>query len=365
MDNLDDIRKKINGIDAKIADLFEQRMRQSRAVIEYKMANGLSVEDTAREQEVIKRGAEIISDDTIREYYVNVQKDIISASKEYQERYMSGMKVSYSGYPGAFAFEAASRMFPGARLISCNGFDMAYEACAKGESDVAVLPIENSFAGEVSAVTDLMFSGGLFINQVIELEAVQNLLGCEGSSIESITDVVSHPQALSQCAAYIREHGFAQHEYTNTAFAAKMVSEKKDCSLAAVASIQAAELYGLKVLERHINTSSGNSTRFAAFSRVMSSERPQRKMGRHFILMFTVRNEAGALAKTLNIIGAHNFNMYSLRSRPMKELMWNYYFFIELEGEIASAEGESMMHELGSLCDRLKLVGSFNISNNK
>lgn len=85
----------------------------------------------------------------------------------------------------------------------------------------------------------------------------------------------------------------------------------------------------------------------------------KRKMDKHFILMYTVKNEAGALAQTLNIIGAHNFNMYNLHSRPMKELLWNYYFFVELDGDVATEEGSSLLRELAPLCDRLKLVGSF------
>lgn len=359
MKNLDELRKKINAIDSQMAELFEQRMQLSREVFEFKKERGLPVSDVAREAEVIKRNSELISDDTIKEYFVNYQQNMMDLSKDYQIRLMKGMKVAYSGVPGAFASIAASRMFPGAELVSYPDFEKAYKACADGSCDASVLPFENSFAGEVSAVTDLMFSGELYVNQVMEVEAVQNLLGCEGASVDSIREVVSHPQALSQCSAYLKEKAFQVHEYSNTAAAAKMVAAKNDPSLAAIASAEAAELYGLKVIDRNINSSSANSTRFAAFSRVLNAERNRKKMGRHFILMFTVKNEAGSLAKTLNIIGAHNYNMSNLRSRPMKGLMWNYYFYIELEGNLNTEEGRSMMIELGTLCDRLKIVGMF------
>lgn len=359
MDELKEIRSRINQMDAQIADLFEQRMRASREVIEYKMKRGMSVYDPVREAELVEKNSALVADDTIREYYVSFEKNLMSLSRGYQERIMNGLKVAYAGVPGAFGAIAAAKMFPGARLVPCLDFEQAYAACSSGEADVAVLPLENSSAGEVGAVTDLMFSGDLFVNQVLELEAVQNLLGCEGATPETVREVVSHPQALSQCAAYIHERKYITHEYPNTAMAARMVAERNDPSVAAIASGESAELYGLKLIEANINSSGVNTTRFAAFSRVLFTDNGRRKMGRHFILTFTVRNEAGSLAKMLNIIGAHGYNMCSLRSRPMKDLKWNYYFYIELDGNVNTEEGRSMINELGTLCERFKLAGSF------
>lgn len=359
MDELKEIRARINQVDAQIADLFEQRMRASREVIEYKMKRGMAVYDPVREAELVKKNSALVSDDTVREYYVNFEKNLMSLSRSYQERIMNGLKVTYAGVPGAFGAIAAAKMFPGARLMPCMDFEQAYSACSSGEADVAVLPLENSSAGEVGAVTDLLFSGDLFVNQVLELEAVQNLLGCEGATPETVKEVYSHPQALSQCAAYIHERKYITHEYPNTAMAARMVAEKNDPSVAAIASGESAELYGLKLIEPGINSSGVNTTRFAAFSRVLSTDSGKRKMGRHFILTFTARNEAGSLAKVLNIIGAHGYNMCSLRSRPMKDLKWNYYFYIELDGNVNTEEGRSMVNELGTLCERFKLAGSF------
>lgn len=359
MDKLEDIRKRINGIDAKMADLFEQRMVESRKVAEIKMANGLAIVDPAREAEVIRTNSALIGDAAIREYYVNFVSSLMSGSKAYQQRLMRGMRVAYSGVPGAFSYIAAANMFPDAQLISYPDFAKAYETCSTGECDAVVLPLENSFAGEVSTVTDLMFWGNLYVNQVMQVEAVQNLLAYKGATIDGIKTVYSHPQALQQCSDFIEAHNLECREYSNTALAAQMVADSGDASLAAIGSVESAELYGLQVIESHINTSSSNTTRFAAFSRVLNLDYSRRKMGKHFLLMFTVKNEAGALAKTLNIIGAHNYNMYNLQSRPMKELIWNYYFFMELEGDITTEDGSSMMRELGTICDNLKLVGSF------
>lgn len=358
--SLEEIRKEIDAIDVQMAALFEQRMAQARRVAEFKKAHGLGISDPAREEALIRRNAERVSDGDLREYYVNFEKEVIRLSRDWQHRLMRGMKVAYSGVPGAFAYIAASRLYPGAELLSYPDFAQAYASCEAGESDVVVLPFENSFSGEVSTVTDLMFSGSLSVNQVIEVEVEQNLLGLPGTDKSQIRRVYSHPQALSQCAEYLQHRGYEAREFANTALAAKKVAEKQDPACAAIGTAEAAALYGLEVLEARINTSRTNTTRFAAFSRILHLDRDNKgKMGKHFILMFTVKNEAGALAQTLNIIGAHNYNMYNLHSRPMKELLWNYYFFVELDGDIATEEGSSMLRELAPLCDRLKLVGSF------
>ena len=118
-------------------------------------------------------------------------------------------------------------------------------------------------------------------------------------------------------------------------------------------------MYGLEVLESNINSSRNNTTRFGAFSRVLNNQSTSNQMEKNSIIVFTVKNEAGALAKTLNIIGSHGFNMRCLRSRPMKELIWNYYFYVELEGNINSQEGKDMLRALNIFCDKLKVVGTY------
>ena len=122
------------------------------------------------------------------------------------------MKIAYSGIEGAFANIAAKRIFPQEELISFGDFRSAYEAVEKGDSEYAVLPIENSYAGEVGQVTDLMFQGSLFVNGVYALNVKQNLLGVEGASLASVKKVVSHPQALEQSADFISSHGYESEE---------------------------------------------------------------------------------------------------------------------------------------------------------
>lgn len=359
MMNLDDIRKQIQAVDNQMAQLFEKRMQFANAVVEYKKQKGLPVYDAEQEVSVLERCTENVSDDTIREYYKVFVQNLMDVSKSYQERILQNMKVAYCGIPGAYAYIAAKKLYPTARLISYPDFESAYKACESGTADVTILPMENSYAGDVGGVMDLAFYGSLFVNVMVEMSIVQNLIGVKGASIADIRKVVSHPQALSQCTEFIHRHGFEEEAFGNTAVASKYVAEKADKSLAAIASEETADLYGLDILERKINTSSTNSTRFAIFSRTQNLTNKANHLGEHFTLVFTVKNECGALAQALNLIGSHGFNMSSLRSRPLKDKMWGHYFFAELEGNVNSADGQDLLIQLNTICSKMKHLGSY------
>lgn len=357
MNKLEEARAAINAIDQQMADLFVQRMQAVQCVSEYKMQHGLPVLDAAREEQVIARNSSLVEDETLRSYYVNFLRNNMGLSRQYQQRLQQGLTVAYSGVEGAFAYMAAGRIFPDAKRQAYESFAAAYQAVVDGNCDCAVLPIENSYAGEVSQVIDLLFSGPLFVNGIYELEITHNLLALPNATREDITTVISHPQALAQCAQYIEQNGFEARSASNTAVAAKKLIETGDTTLAAIASSDTAELYSLKVLESHINASSTNTTRFAVFSRV--EERATAARDDRFILVFTVRHEAGALAKAIAIIGECGFNMRALRSRPMKELLWQYYFYVEADGDPYSESGQRMMQQLSEFCDKLRIVGRF------
>lgn len=362
MTKLDKERKKINKIDEQMAKLFEKRMQVSKEIADYKRYHSLPVLDKNREMQLIENNSKFVNDNIIREYYINFLKNTMELSKNYQARLMQGVKVAYAGVEGAFAHIAAKKMFPDAKYISYPDFSKAYKSCENGECDVCVLPLENSYAGDVGLVLDLMFSGSLFINQIFELEVVHNLLGKKGTTKKDIKTVISHPQALAQCSEYISNNNLQTLEAQNTAIAAKLVSEQKDISLGAIASSENAQLYNLEIIETKINTSNNNTTRFGAFSKCANINKNTESSNEHSIIMFTVKNEAGALAETLKIIGSYGFNMRSLRSRPMKNLVWNYYFYVELEGNANSNEGKKMLKELQTYCDKLKVVGQYHYS---
>ncbi len=358
MDALQEARNIINEVDTEMARLFVRRMEAAEMVASYKKETGMPILDAAREEEIIRRGAERIEKDALRGFYADFMRDTMAISRRYQRLLIEGMRVAYSGVAGAFAHIAADTVFPDSEKVAFGDFKDTYDAVVNGDCDVAVLPLENSYAGEVGQVTDLLFSGPLYINGTVALPVTHDLLAVEGATVHDITTVVSHPQALSQCDKFIKENGFRQESCENTALAAKHVAEKGDPHLAAIASGESAKRYGLQVLAQGINESHANTTRFAILSRA-ENRNIAKEHGAHFVLMFTVRNEAGSLARALNIIGAHGFNMRTLRSRPMKELLWQYYFYVEAEGNIHGHEGKCMLEELSVCCDRLKTVGSY------
>ena len=352
---LEEARKIINEVDSQMAELFVKRMRAAEMVFEYKKEFGLPILDQKRENAVIEKNTALIEDNVIKEYYIDYIKNLMSVSRAYQYRMQSGLKVAYSGVEGAFAHIAAGRIFPDSNRISCRDFKSAYDSVVSGECDIAVLPIENSYAGEVGQTIDLIFSGELFINGIYELEIHQNLLGVPGATVNDIKKVTSHPQALSQCHDYIKLRGFDTEEANNTAIAAKTVAEMKDKSLGAIASVETAEIYGLKVLEANINKSGENTTRFAVLSKVCAVSASLSNS----VLMFTVKNEAGSLANALSIIGKYGYNMTALRSRPLKKHSWQYYFYIEIDGTTNTEKGKKMLSELSKECDELKVAGTF------
>lgn len=354
-DKLQQAREIINEVDEKMAELFVRRMKAAELVYEHKKEHGLPILDRERENAVIENNTRLVEDPLLKEYYIDYQKHLMAISRAYQYRMQNGLKVAYSGVEGAFAHIAAGRIFPEGNRVSHSDFKAAYDSVVNGECDVAVLPIENSYAGEVGQTIDLIFSGTLYINGIYELDIHQNLLGLPDAKVENIKRVTSHPQALNQCHDYIEMRGFDTLQSSNTALAAKTVAESGDISLGAIASVETAEIYGLKVIESNINKSGENTTRFAVLSKVKASASSLTNS----VLMFTVKHEVGSLANAIAIIGKYGYNMTALRSRPMKKHSWQYYFYVEIDGTTDGENGAKMISELSCVCDKLKVAGTF------
>lgn len=360
--DLTEAREKITAADRQMARLFEDRMETVRAVAEYKKKRGLPIEDKEQEAKKLAEGCSLLEDPELRPYYAQFLQSSMEISKRWQHKLISGARVAYSGVEGAFAHIAAGRIFPDGECVSYPSFEEAYAAVEKGECDLAVLPIENSFAGEVGQVLDLMFSGPLHVNGVYDLAVTQNLIGIEGADKDTVDTVISHPQALSQCGKYIRKHSYETVAADNTALAAKTVAERGDKTVAAIASEETAALYGLKILDHDINEDKTNTTRFAVFS--ATEETRSGTGGTAFLLLFTVKDETGGLAKAINVISAYGFNMRVLRSRPMKNLPWHYYFYAEVEGDDSSENAVRMLNALRGACPMMKVAGRYSASGN-
>lgn len=356
MTELENARKAIDEADKKIAELFEKRMSAVKEVAEYKASHGLPIFDSEREKAVIEKNVNRLQNDELKGYFSSLLSSFMDVSKKYQESIINGMKVAFCGTEGAFAEIAAKKIFPYGRTVGYDDFESCYNAVADNECECCVLPIENSYAGEVGQVIDLMFEGCLSVSGVYDMSVKQTLVGVKGASKSKIKKVISHPQALMQCGTYIKENGFETEKAVNTAVAAEKVAELKDESVAAIASGETAEIYGLEIIDHDINESAVNTTRFAVLSKNVNTKTEKSD---RFILLFTVNDKVGALAKAVNIICAHGFNMRVLRSRPVKNVPWQYYFYVEADGDSGSDEGVKMLCELNVCCEKLKVAGHY------
>ena len=206
MDLLQEARKAINEVDRQMAELFVRRMQAAQKVAEYKKAHGMPIFDAEREEEVLRNGSERVEDETLRGDYIDFMRATMAVSRRYQQRLLDGMKIAYCGTEGAFAYLAADKLFPEGEKVSFGDFKAAYDSVVSGQCDAVVLPLENSYAGEVGQVTDLIFSGPLYVNHILPLSVTHDLLGVEGATAQTVKTVVSHPQALAQCDSFIRAH---------------------------------------------------------------------------------------------------------------------------------------------------------------
>lgn len=350
MSELDEIRAKISATDKEIARLFESRMALAGQVIDYKAKSGLSILDADQEEKVISRNLEHISDPVMKEYYVLFIKRLMEISRAYQYRRMNAMKVSYSGNSGIVA---ANSLFPNAEYIPYPSFESAYKACEDGVVDVCILPIYNAYSGNIGSVIDLTFLGSLYINLETELSAEQHILGLPGSEINKIQKIFIPKKERVYAMEYLYSHNFEIEECEDFSNALSSIKAENNKNIAIVTSSE--DSFGLQVLAKY-----NDSTKIAVFSRIMNVPVSNgRNINDHFLLVFTVRNQAGALVKALNIIGSHGFNMSNLSSRPMKDMDWNNFFYVELEGHISDSEKEELFRQLHPVCDKLKIVGYY------
>lgn len=268
------------------------------------------------------------------------------------------IKAAYSGIEGSFAHMATQKIAPEAETLHYKNFADAYNATVSAEADLTVLPIENSMAGEVGQVMDMLFTGPLLVEGIYELPVTHCLLGVKGSKLEDIKQVISHPQALEQCEKFIDARKLLKTTFENTARAAREVAGLKDKTIAAIASEETAKLYGLKVLKKAINDSKDNTTRFAVLKRKEDVQK-DREDHDSFILLFTVKHEAGALARAIGVLAVFGYNMRVIRSRSLKKKNWQYYFYTEIEGKSDTLNCEKMLKILKGECKSVKVLGTY------
>ena len=351
---LEEIRSRIDAIDREMAALFAQRMNVAADVAAYKQAEGLPVLDAAREDAVLQKNLAYMPQAALTAYYSDFMRHVMSLSRQYQSELLGKSSVCYQGTAGGFGHMAAAALFPHAAMLEAATFAAVFAAVEKGEAAHGVVPFENSSTGDVSDVLDLCFAHpGLYVSAMYDLPVTQNLLGLPGATLADIKTVCSHPQALQQSRRFLAQLNVAQQPAENTAVAARAVAEGGDKSCAAIASLEAGALYGLQPLAQDISTESDNTTRFIVITR----ETPL--AGSRFSLLVTVENGVGRLARIIETISAHGFDMECIKSRPMPRRPWEYYFYIELVGAATDESSRKLLNELENACLSVRMLGIY------
>lgn len=263
------------------------------------------------------------------------------------------MKIGYQGTLGSFSQIAALELFNNNELINYLSFEEVINNVLNGSLDYGVLPIENSFTGEVGMVLDELFASNIFFNQIYDLPIVQNLVGLKNADLTDINQVYSHEQALMQCSQFLKSIDAEIISFANTALASEYIKNLGDKTKAAIASSLTAEIYDLKILKEGINNKRSNTTRFAVISSKIEI------IKEHFAFMFTVKDGSGTLANVLNEISKHDINLTAIKSRSMHDLPWKYYFYCEAEGRLDEENVIKMIEALKIKCESFKIVGSY------
>lgn len=361
MELLQQARAEIDAIDAQMAALFEQRMQAVAQVAQSKAQSGKAVFDPERERAVIAKNTARIADPALRPYYRRFITGAMAVSRAYQREILGRNVAAYQGVQGAWAQIALQSIFPFANQLPCETWADVFDAVSARKAEYGVLPFENSNAGDVSAVLDLLYAHPeLSVAGMYDLPIRQDLLGVPGAALEGLKTVVSHQQALSQSGPFLRAHHLETKAWGNTADAARYVAELGDPAVGAIASVETARLYGLAVLAQGVNEDGDNTTRFIVVQRGGSGDMPVHA-GQRIALLFTVDHKPGKLAQVIERIGGMGFNMESIKSRPLPHVQFEYYFFVQLICP-ADAEGRTcaaLLENLQEPCRTVRLLGVF------
>lgn len=374
MRELSSIRQDINSVDAAIRELFLLRMSLAREVAQTKAQTDDAIYKPDREAEIIQKRATGMSEE-LRIKYIALLQSMIRASREYQysevlrlnpakfpfhpsEAALHPRSVYYQGAPGAYQELAARALFPSCEPQNVPTWEQVFQSVRDGEADAGVVPVENTTAGTVSEIYDLLLEYDLSINYSYIKKIRHCLAAPRGASLAQIQQVCSHPHALPQCHDFISAHGLQAIEVANTAIAAQTVAAKQDKTLAAICSREAAELNGLDILAESINDIKHNETRFIAVSRTLTS-RPE---DNRIEIAFHIPNVAGSLNGVLDIFAGYHIDMTEIYSRPIKDSPWCYVFYIDFTGNMRDHAVQSLLYQLHEELPYIKVIGSYYVA---
>lgn len=371
--DLTEIRKEIDKVDGEILPLLIKRMKLSEQVAEYKRKNNIPVLNVKREQEILEKiksqGGEY--GNALQSVYAsmmeisrNLQHSRLGGGEKLKAKIKNalplpartkGKTVACQGVSGAYSEKAAENLFNEPNILFYNKFEDVFRAVSEGEADFGVVPIENSSAGSVQETFDLMIKYRLFICNALDLPVNHCLLTKNNLNICEIKKAYSHPQALAQCADYLKAHNITPVPCSNTAAAAKLVSESDDCEIAAIASVEAAESFGLNIIDASIQSGRFNKTRFLVLSKKLFISDSAEKIS----LIFSLPHVPGSLSGVLSRFFRCGLNLTKIESRPILDSDFEYYFYLDFTGNVRDEDTLNLLCQLSEELPQFGFLGNY------
>ncbi len=375
--NLSQLRSQIDNIDDQLISLFGQRMQIAAQIADYKKQNNMPIFVPSREREKLldvsqKAGADMANYTRVlysmifelsRSYQskcnlesTDLHKKITQAIENTPNLFPQAPMVACQGVEGAYAQIACEKIFKSPFIMYFKNFEGVFNAIDQGLCNYGVLPIENSTAGSVKKVYDLMIRHNFSIVRTFRLKVDHNLLALPGAEITGIKEIYSHEQAINQCSGFLATMpGVKVIPVENTAVAAQMVANSGRTDVAALSSRSCAELYGLSCLASSIQDKGNNYTRFICIAKNLEIYPGSDKTS----IMMILSHKPGALYKVLARLYTLGINVTKLESRPIPDRDFEFMFYFDLETSIYSSEFVQLMCELDDLCEEFKYLGSF------
>ena len=375
--DLQDLRKRIDSVDDQLVKLFQERMHISSEIAEFKKENGMRVMDQQREREKLNdlMGK---SEEDFKSYTSVLYSLLFELSRSYQDKILyptSNLKekitdaientdklfptnsvVACQGVEGAFSQHACDKLFKNPMIMYFNNFSGVFAAIDKGMCDYGVLPIENSTAGSVKQIYDLMMYYNFNIVRSVRVKVDHSLLAKKGTDLSKIKEIYSHEQAIAQCSSYLGSlENVKITTVANTATAAKMVAESDRDDVAAICSRSCAPIYGLDVVASSIQDKGNNYTRFICISKKLEIYPGADRTS----LMMIISHKPGSLYRVLARFYALGINLVKLESRPLPDRDFEFMFYFDLDTPVYSKEFIQLVCELDGLCEEFKYLGSY------
>ncbi|WMJ79801.1 chorismate mutase [Clostridium sp. MB40-C1] len=386
MQQLEELREKIDDIDKDLTELFEKRMEIVLKVAKYKKEKNIPILNENREKEVIKKNLNYLKNEKFKEGLEKFFKDTMDISRKiqseetfkqknnYEEEYkeevnssnkplktacLDNIRVGFQGVKGSFSEEALLEYFGSNKnTYNVESFEDVFKAINNDDIDYGVLPIENSSTGGISDVYDFLRKYGFFIIGEKIIKVNHNLLGIPGSKLDNITEVYSHIQAFCQSSEFLKKHNdWKCIPYRNTAISAKYVKEENCKCKAAIGSKNCAEVYGLDIIEGDINYNKNNYTRFIVIGKELEYDCDCNKIS----IILALPHKSGALYNVLSIFAENNLNMLKIESRPIIGKPWEYYFYIDFEGNITMKNVKTALECIKTNSSYFKILGNYKL----